>query len=53
MSSDSLQTVLVVDDAPENITLLSGRHFDPSLVHLLHEVLPEVLEIKKQHAEEQ
>ena len=24
MSSDSLQTVLVVDDAPENITLLSG-----------------------------
>ena len=42
-----------VEEALDLIDRESGRHFDPSLVHLLHEVLPEVLEIKKQNAEEQ
>ena len=42
-----------VEEALDLIDRESGRHFDPTLVHLLHEVLPEVLEIKKQHAEEQ
>ena len=42
-----------VEEALDLIDRESGRHFDHTLVHLLHEVLPEVLEIKKQHAEEQ
>ncbi len=41
-----------VEDAVKLINDTSGSHFDPSLVHLFREVMPEILEIKKQYAEE-
>lgn len=31
----------------------SGKHFDPSLVAIFHEVMPEILDIKEQYAEAQ
>ncbi|NOH70233.1 hypothetical protein F0225_02610 [Vibrio pectenicida] len=31
----------------------SGKHFNPSLVSILHEVMPEILDIKEQYAEAQ
>ena len=40
-----------VEDAMQLIDEESGRHFEPLLVSLLHEVLPEVVEIKKKYAE--
>lgn len=36
-----------VDDAVELITDSAGSHFDPDLVSLFQEVLPEILEVKK------
>ena len=40
-----------VKDAVQLIDDNSGSHFDPSLVPLFHEVLPEILAIKEQYAE--
>ncbi len=40
-----------VEDAVQLIDRESGSHFDPSLVSLFHEVLPEVVQIKEKYAE--
>lgn len=41
-----------VEDAVTLIDDNSGHHFDPSLVSLFHEVMPDVLDIKKRYADE-
>ncbi|TXS96480.1 response regulator [Parahaliea maris] len=40
-----------VDDALDMIEASAGTHFDPHLVGLLRETLPEILEIKRTYAE--
>jgi len=40
-----------VEDAVRYINEQAGRHFDPDLVKVFHEVLKEVLEIKERYAE--
>ncbi len=40
-----------VEDALTEISGLSGKHFDPQLVQLFKEILPDLLIIKEQHAE--
>jgi putative two-component system response regulator len=40
-----------VEDAVQLIDRESGSHFDPSLVSLFHEVLPEVVLIKEKYEE--
>lgn len=40
-----------VEDAVKLINENSGSHFDPNLVPLFHVVMPEILDIKEQHAE--
>ena len=40
-----------VNDAVQLMDDNSGRHFDPQLIPLLHEVLPEILAIKEKYAE--
>ena len=40
-------------DAVALIDKESGQHFDPSLVSVFHEVMPEILDIKEQYAEQQ
>ncbi len=40
-----------VDDAVELIDKESGSHFDPQLTPIFHDVMPAILEIKKQYAE--
>jgi putative two-component system response regulator len=40
-----------VEDAVKYIDENSGRHFDPELVPLFHEVMPEILKIRKMYAE--
>jgi len=41
-----------VEDAVEMIEENSGSHFDPAVVTLFHQVLPEILEIRELYAEE-
>jgi putative two-component system response regulator len=41
-----------VSEAVALIDQESGRHFDPELVAVFHQVLPDILEIKKEYAEE-
>ncbi|SHO54515.1 response regulator [Vibrio quintilis] len=41
-----------VSDAVALIDQESGRHFDPELVAVFHQVLPDILEIKQEYAEE-
>jgi putative two-component system response regulator len=40
-----------VSDAVAEIDRLQGIHFDPQLVPVFHEVLPEILDIKEQYDE--
>jgi putative two-component system response regulator len=40
-----------VEDAVKLIDENSGSHFDPSLVLVFHEVMPEILDIKEQYGE--
>ncbi|MCP3870611.1 MAG: two-component system response regulator [Gammaproteobacteria bacterium] len=40
-----------VDDAVRYIDERSGKHFDPGLVPLFHQLLPEILEIKSKYEE--
>ena len=40
-----------VEDAVKLIDENSGSHFDPELVPIFHEVMPEILDIKEQYAE--
>lgn len=40
-----------VTDAVKFIDENSGLHFDPSLVLIFHEVMPEILDIKEQYGE--
>ncbi len=40
-----------VEDALKHIDESSGSHFDPQLVPLLHEVMPDLLDIKEQYEE--
>ena len=40
-----------VEDAVKLINDGSGQHFDPNLVPIFHEVLPDILKIKEQYAE--
>lgn len=40
-----------VEDAVKLIDDNSGSHFDPSLVPLFHQVLPQILDIKEQYAD--
>ena len=40
-----------VEDSVKFIDENSGSHFDPKLVPLFHEVLPQILDIKEQYAE--
>jgi len=40
-----------VEDAVKLIDENSGSHFDPSLVPIFHEVMPDILDIKEQYAE--
>ncbi len=40
-----------LEDAVKLIDDSAGRHFDPGLVPLFHEVLPEIIRIKQQYAE--
>jgi len=40
-----------IEDAVKFIDDNSGSHFDPKLVLLFHEVLPQILDIKEQYAE--
>jgi putative two-component system response regulator len=42
-----------VEDAVRMIDESAGSHFDPQITALLHEVLPEMLEIRDQYQEEQ
>jgi len=40
-----------VEDAVKFIDEESGKHFDPELVTIFHEVLPDILDIKEEYAE--
>ncbi|WP_305908182.1 two-component system response regulator [Methylomarinum sp. Ch1-1] len=40
-----------VEDAVQVIDQNAGSHFDPELVPMFHEVMPEILKIKEQYAE--
>ena len=40
-----------VQDAVQIIDDNSGSHFDPSLLPLFHEVLPEILAVKEKYSE--
>jgi putative two-component system response regulator len=40
-----------VEDAVKSIDESSGSYFDPGLVALFHEVMPEILDIKEEYAE--
>ena len=41
-----------MEDTVRQIDDLSGTHFDPSLIPLFHERLPEILDIKARYAED-
>ena len=42
-----------VADAVAEITRSRGRHFDPALVDVFHDVLPQILQVKDQYQEEE
>ena len=41
-----------VEDAVDAINQDSGSHFDPSLIKLFNQVLPDIIEIRKKYADE-